>query len=85
MTRIDHTNCRQVRTPKARAACRADRAAGGRGRNLRIWALQAAYMHAEAGNMPYADYEAMVDLFAGEFGIKLQDAFELIENGPVIY
>lgn len=82
MTRIDHTNCRHVRTPKARAACRADLAAGGR--NARIAELQRAYMKAEEAGMPYAEYEAMVDIFAMDFGMNLQDAYELIENGPVL-
>jgi hypothetical protein len=80
--RIDHTNCRHVRTPKARAACRADLAAGGR--NRRIAELQRAYMQADAAELPWAEYEAMVDIFSMDFGIKFQDAFELIENGPVI-
>jgi hypothetical protein len=83
MTNFDHTNCYHVRTPKARKACRADRATGGR--NARIAELQRAYVKADAAELPYAEYEAMVDIFAGDFGMKLQDAFELIEEGPVIH
>lgn len=31
------------------------------------------------------EYEATVDLFAGRWGMDLADAYDLIENGPVVY
>lgn len=31
------------------------------------------------------EYEATVDLFAYRWNMDLTDAYELIENGPVIY
>jgi len=80
MTRLDHTNCGHALTPAARKRCRD-------WRNDRIRAAQKAFMAAAEDNDSHLirEYEAMVDLFAGQVGMDLHDAFDLIENGPVIY
>lgn len=80
--RMDHTNCTHEATPKGRAWCRnAYRAA--------IKGLQAEYMAVasidQADAQAIREYEAGVDLFSGRWGIDFHEAFNIIENGPVIH
>jgi hypothetical protein len=76
--RMDHTGCTHAATPAARKVCRADR------RN-QVKNLQRAYMDVDAGTFAIAEYEAMVDLFSMRWGMDLRDAYQLIEEGPVVF
>lgn len=80
MTRFDHTNCRHDATPAARGRCRAARRAD-------IMKAQAAFRLAFDTNASpeIREYEATVDNFAYRWNMTMADAFDLIENGPVVH
>lgn len=80
MTRFDHTNCTHPATPKGRAWCR-------EARRSDIRKAQAAHSLAWDTNATpeIREYEATVDLFAMRWGMDLHDAYDLIENGPVVH
>lgn len=77
---MTHTDCTHETTPAARRRCRAARRSD-------VMAAQAAYRVACDVNETHEirEYEATVDLFAGRWGMPLADAYELIENGPVVF
>lgn len=79
-TRLDHTACSHDRTPVARKACRARR-------RTDIKKLQAEYMIvADSPDFHgQSEYEAGVEIFAMIWGMDLRDAYDLIENGLVVY
>lgn len=78
-TRFDHTTCLHPATAAGRRYCRADR-------KMAIKGLQAAYMEMEISDDTELrrEYEARVDIFSQNWGIALRDAYNLIENGPVV-
>lgn len=79
MTRIDHTNCLHPRGAFERKHCRADRQAA-------IKACQVRYMEV-ADDLNFAgqrEYEAMVELLSYRLGVDLLDAYQIVENGPVM-
>lgn len=45
---------------------------------------QARYMEHEAGLGEASEYYAVVENLAFHFGISLDEAYELVENGPVV-
>jgi hypothetical protein len=79
-TRIDHTDCTHEATPKGRAWCRADR-------KRRIADCQARYLAVEdePNFEGQREYEATVELLAGYLGVELHEAYQIVENGPVVY
>lgn len=79
-TRLSHTDCPHGSTPADRRACR-------NSRNAQIKAAQRMYMEvAEDPNLAgQREYEATVDLFAMRWRMDLADAYQLIENGPVVH
>lgn len=76
---MTHTACTHDATPAARRRCRARRRSD-------LIAAQAAFQTAWDVNDTHAirEYEAMVDTFAYVWNMDLADAYELIENGPVV-
>jgi hypothetical protein len=52
-----------------------------------ICAAQRAFMSADLSGdrNAWSEYEAIVDLFAMNHEMPLREAYELIENGPVIF
>lgn len=77
---MDHTTCLHPSTPTGRRYCRADR-------KMAIKGLQAAYMEmaqSDDDNLR-REYEARVDIFSQNWAMPLADAYQLIENGPVVY
>lgn len=78
-TRIDHTNCSHDRTAKGRAWCRNER-------NRALVNAQAAFLKASETNDIEAiiEYRATVDQFAYVSGISLDEAYNQVENGPVL-
>jgi len=49
-----------------------------------IRTAQKAYAGTQDGTFDVAEYEAMIDIFAGNMGMDLMDAYDLIEHGPVV-
>lgn len=80
MNNFSHTDCNHPATPASRRRCRAARAADIRN-------AQALFMKAyEVNETPeIQEYEASVSLFAYRWNMTLNDAFDLIEKGPVVY
>lgn len=77
-TRIDHTGCSHTATPKARAACRAER-------NRRIREAQQMFLVLVPGDTPAWDaYNATVDSLSYFLRVPFADAFVIVEDGPVI-
>ena len=79
-TRFDHTACRHTATPAGRKACRARRTAD-------IREAQDLFKKAWDTNATpeIREYEATVDTFAFRWNMTMADAFDLIENGPVVF
>jgi hypothetical protein len=79
-TRFDHTNCLHPSTPAGRRFCRLDL-------KMAIKGLQVAYLEMEASDDAEVrrEYEARVDIFSQNWGMPLRDAYNLIENGPVVF
>lgn len=83
-TRFSHTDCTHAATPAGRRYCRDSR---------RDQIRDAQKRYSDLADMPRTDdeifalreYEATVDLFSMRWGMALRDAYELIENGPVIH
>lgn len=80
-TRIDHTGCSHSATPKGRAYCR----------NLRREAIKAAQAQYnvvasvdQAERDQYDEYYALVENVAYHCGVELRQAYEIVENGPVL-
>lgn len=80
-TRINHTDCSHDSTARGRAWCRDNR------RNV-VRAAQAAYMTLWTVQTPshddYDTYYALVDDVRYCLGGTLREAYELVENGPVL-
>lgn len=76
---MTHATCNHEATPAARRRCRAARRAD-------IMAAQAAYQKAcDSNEIPeIREYEAMVDIFAYRWSMDLADAYNLIEQGPIV-
>lgn len=75
--KINHSSCNHDSTPAARRNCRARR-------NDMLKATQAAFMDYEMHRVEDgSEYFAMVETLAFHFGISLDEAYELVENGPV--
>ncbi len=75
--KINHSSCGHASTPAARRNCRSVR-------NDMLKATQAAYMDWEMARVDSSgEYDAMVENLAFHFGILLDEAYELVENGPV--
>jgi hypothetical protein len=78
--RMDHTDCLHPSTAAGRRYCREDR-------KMAIKGLQAAYTEMEESDDDNLrrEYEARVDIFSVNWGMPLADAYNLIENGPVVH
>lgn len=74
-TRIDHTNCSHDATPAARKWCRDNRRDA-------IRQAQHAYLDCEEGKVESAEYYAIVELLSYTLGVSLDEAYEIVENGP---
>ncbi len=74
---INHASCGHATTPAARRVCRSNR-------NGMLKDAQARYMEHEAGLGEAGDYYATVETLAFHFGISLDEAYELVENGPAV-
>lgn len=78
--RIDHTNCSHSATPAGRKWCREMRKDA-------IRQAQKAYMKCqESGNHDdFSEYYALVDHVGFLLGLDHDDAYDLVERGPVVY
>jgi hypothetical protein len=80
-TRIDHTNCSHDRNARGRAWCRETRRDA-------IKRAQAAYgalwtLETPAGEM-YDEYHALVEDVIFRLGVDRAEAYDIVENGPVV-
>lgn len=76
-SRIDHTNCSHEATSKARQVCR-DR------RREALREAQQMYLDCDLTGTGWDNYYATVEMFAGLIGVALDEAYDIVENGPVV-
>ena len=78
--RFSHTACTHDTTAAARRRCRARR-------RTDLMEAQAAFQKAWDVNETFEirEYEAIVDTFSYRWGMDLKAAYDLIENGPVVF
>lgn len=76
----NHTGHNHPATPAARRACR-------NLRNAKVREAQKAFSAAALDNDSalISEYEALVDSFAMTYGMDLNAAYDLIENGPIVH
>lgn len=75
--RMDHTDCSHEATTRARTSCRT-------GRRDVLRAAQRGFMDADIEAITWDAYRELVCTVALRFNIEVRDAYELIENGPVV-
>ncbi len=79
--RINHTDCSHDATPRGRAWCR-------KMRTDAIKTAQAAYLDLctrdENTAAAFDNYYALVHDVSFRLGVELRDAYEIVENGPLV-
>lgn len=76
-SRIDHTGCSHTATPAGRKGCRENRV-----RALRE--AQQMFLDCDATGTGWDEYYATVELYAGLVRVTLDEAYDIVERGPVI-
>ena len=78
MTRIDHTGHDHSNTTAARTSCRTRR-------NTRIREAQNMFMVLPPGDIPaWDEYNATVELLGYALGVSHEEAYVIVEDGPII-